>query len=262
MPLTNGASPAETEPSVEPTAGPPGLRVLLVDDHAVVRAGLRTLVEAEPGMRVVGEAGEGRGAVSLIRDLIAQGRGPDVVLMDVSMPGGGGGETTARIKEEWPDIRVLVLTMHEDRSYLRGLLEAGAAGYVLKRSAADELIRAIRAVASGGTYLDPALSAAVVDSFVGRRGASPAGGAAILAGALSEREGEVLRLIARGFANKEIAARLAVSVKTVETYKARSMEKLGLDSRADIVRYALAQGWFEDASALEPPPPLDRRPWP
>jgi DNA-binding NarL/FixJ family response regulator len=214
------------------------LRVVLADDHAIVREGIKTLVNAQPDMEVVGEAGEGGEVWRRVGELR-----PDVVVMDVSMPGGNGVEATARIKANWPEIKVLALTMHEDKAYLRGLLEVGAAGYVLKRSAADELIRAIRVVAGGGTYLDPALAAAVVESFVGRK--------SVLRGEmagtpLSDRETEVLHLIARGYANKEIAARLGVSVKTIETYKARSMEKLGLDGRADIVRYALAQGWLHD----------------
>jgi DNA-binding NarL/FixJ family response regulator len=213
--------------------------VVLADDHVIVREGIKTLVNAQPDMEVVGEAGSGGEVWRRVDELR-----PDIVIMDVSMPGENGVEATARIKTSWPDIKVLALTMHEDKAYLRGLLEAGAAGYVLKRSAADELIRAIRAVATGGTYLDPALAAAVVDSFVGRKATVLRGD---LAGAaLSDRETEVLHLIARGYANKEIAARLGVSVKTVETYKARSMEKLGLDGRADIVRYALAQGWLHD----------------
>jgi DNA-binding NarL/FixJ family response regulator len=137
-------------------------------------------------------------------------------------------------------VKSLALTVHEDRSYLKQVLQAGSRGYVLKRSAADELIHAIRVVAAGGVYLDPTLAGRVVEGFVGE----PAAGET--APALSERENEVLRLIALGFANKEIAARLDVSVKTVETYKARSMQKLGLNSRVDIIRFALERGWLRD----------------
>jgi DNA-binding NarL/FixJ family response regulator len=222
--------------AAEPT---PRLRVVLADDHVIVREGIKTLVNAQPDMEVVGEASDGGEVWRRVDELR-----PDLVIMDVSMPGGNGVEATARIKASWPDVKVLALTMHEDKAYLRGLLEAGAAGYVLKRSAADELIRALRAVATGGTYLDPALAAAVVETFVGRK-PTPLRGE-MVGTPLSDRETEVLHLIARGFANKEIAARLGVSVKTVETYKARSMEKLGLDGRADIVRYALSQGWLND----------------
>jgi len=225
----------QTEPAHADEVG--SLKVLLADDHAVVRAGLKTLVDAQRDMKVVGEAGEADEAC-----LRAGEVRPDVIIMDVSMPGGGI-EATARIKASWPDVKVLGLTMHEDKGYLRRMMEAGAAGYILKRSAADELIRAIRAVASGTVYLDPALAATVVETFVGRR---PTMRGEIAGMGLSDRETEVLRLIARGFANKEIASRLSVSVKTVETYKARAMEKLGMDGRASIVRYALAQGWLQD----------------
>jgi DNA-binding NarL/FixJ family response regulator len=205
-------------------------------------------------MAVAGEAEDGEEAWRKVRALVEAGTPPDVVVMDVSMPGWNGVEATAKIRGAWATVRVLALSMHEDKSYLRSLLEAGASGYVLKRSAGEELIRALRAVAAGGTYLDPSLSAAVMETLVGggRGGAvpsAPLGGGATLRGEiagapLSERESTVLRFIAEGHSNKEIAAKLGVSVKTVETYKARSMEKLGLDGRADIVRYALAQGWL------------------
>src|SRR4051812_8654218 len=211
------------------------LRVLLADDHNVVRAGLRALIDAQPDMEVVGEAADGAAACRQGMDL-----GPDVVVMDVSMPALGGAPATARIKRDRPEVRVLALTVHEDRSYLQQLLQAGASGYLLKRAAADELIHAIRAVARGGTYLDPGLTGKVLGGLVGRdlQPGSPAGAAP------SDREEEVLRLIARGHTNREIAARLDVSVKTVETHKARAMEKLGLDSRAAIVAYAIQAGWM------------------
>ena len=209
------------------------IRVLLADDHAVVREGLKALVGAEPGMDVVGEAADGPAAVALVAEL-----DPDVVVVDVSMPGMNGAQVTTRLREVRPNRKVLALTVHEDAGYLRLLLEAGAAGYVLKRAAAAELVRAIRAVAAGGTYLDPAMAGRVVDDLV--RPAEAPGAAC----ELSERETEVVRLIALGYSNKEIAARLKVSVKTVETYKARSMEKLAIRSRVDIVRYAAGRGWL------------------
>jgi DNA-binding NarL/FixJ family response regulator len=212
------------------------LRILLADDHAVVREGLKALVNAQPGMEVVAEAADGPTAVRLVAE-----HDPDVVVVDVSMPGLNGAEVTSRLREARPGRHVLALTVHEDKGYLRLLLEAGAAGYVLKRAAADELIQAIRAVAGGGTYLDPALAGAVVGDFV----RTPAGGVAA-AVELSDREAEVVRLIAQGYSNKEIAARIGLSVKTVETYKARSLEKLDLRSRVDIVRYATQRGWLAD----------------
>ncbi len=214
------------------------LRVYLADDHAIVRAGLKALINSEPQMEVSGEAGDGRTACQEVQELQ-----PDVVVMDVSMPQMNGAQATAQLKQACPSVKVLALTVHEDKGYLRLLLEAGASGYVLKRAAAEELIHAIRTVAAGGVYLDPALAGKVVGSFV----RAPAGKNVPVGGDLSDREVEVVRLIAAGHSNKEIASRLSLSVKTVETYKARSMEKLGLDSRADLVRYALQRGWLQNA---------------
>ncbi len=214
------------------------IRVLLADDHAVVREGLKALINAQPDMEVVGEAADGLAAVALAAEL-----DPDVVVVDVSMPGLTGAQVATRLREVRPDHKVLALTVHEDGSYLRMLLEAGAAGYVLKRAAVGELVQAIRAVAAGGTYIDPAM-AGVLGDFV-----RPTQDRDAPAVELSEREGEVVRLVALGFSNKEIAARLRISVKTVETYKARSMEKLGLKGRVDIVRYASRRGWLDEAAA-------------
>jgi DNA-binding NarL/FixJ family response regulator len=213
------------------------LRVFLADDHAVVREGLKALVNAQPGMEVSGEAADGRSACRLIQELQ-----PDLVVMDVSMPEMNGAQATAQLRNECPHVKVLALTVHEDKGYLRQLLEAGASGYVLKRAAAQELIHAIRTVAAGGIYLDPAVAGKVVGNFVRH----PPGKGLPPGAELSERETEVLRLIAAGHSNKEIAGRLALSVKTVETYKARSMEKVGLHSRADVVRYALQLGWLQN----------------
>jgi DNA-binding NarL/FixJ family response regulator len=211
------------------------LRVFLADDHAVVREGLRALINTHPGMAVVGEAADGRTACELVEQVR-----PDVAVLDVSMPEMTGGRATERIRQTCPEVKVLALTVHEDRGYLRQLLAAGAAGYVLKRSAAEELIRAIRVVAGGGIYLDPSLAGKVVGGFVHRPvGEAPAGEV------LSEREAAVVRLTASGHGNKEIAAQLDISTKTVETYKARALEKLGLHSRADLVRYAAGRGWLQ-----------------
>jgi len=201
-----------------------------------MREGLKSLVNAQHDMEVIGEAADGNAACAKAGELR-----PDVVVMDVSMPGMSGAEAAGRIKASWPGVKVLALTVHEDKGYLRLLLEVGAVGYVLKRTAADELIHAIRTVAAGGMYLDPALARLVVGSFVRQ----PPGKGAGQADGLSEREEEVVRLIAAGHSNKEIAARLGLSVKTVETYKARSLEKLGLSSRADLVGYALQRGWLQ-----------------
>lgn len=214
------------------------LRVFLADDHAVVREGLKALINAQPGMEVSGEAGDGRAACQQIRELL-----PDVAVMDVSMPEMNGAQATAELKRTCPQVKVLALTVHEDKGYLRQLLESGADGYVLKRAAAEELIHAIRTVAAGGVYLDPALAGEVVGGFVRK----PTVRGSLEGGELSDREAEVVRLIASGYSNKEIAAQLDLSVKTVETYKTRSMEKLGLRSRADLVRYALQCGWLREA---------------
>lgn len=212
------------------------IRVVLADDHAVVREGLKTLINAHPGMAVVGEAADGRRACELVAGL-----NPDVAVLDVSMPELTGCQATERLRRECPQVRVLALTVHEDRGYIRQLLAAGAAGYVLKRAAAEELVHAIRVVASGGTYLDPAVAGKVVGGFV-----RPPEAGDPRAAELSEREAEVGRLTAAGYSNKEIAARLGLSIKTVETYRARAMEKLGLHSRVELVRYAVQQGWLQD----------------
>jgi DNA-binding NarL/FixJ family response regulator len=213
------------------------LRIFLADDHAVVRAGLKTLVNAQSDMIVVGEAGDGQATLEQMSDCEAE-----VVIMDISMPLLNGAAATAQLRQLCPDIKVLALSVHEDIGYLRKLLEAGASGYVLKRSAADTLIQAIRMVAAGGMYLDPAIAGKVVGSLLGK----PVVVGHPAAAELSERETDVVRLIAQGYSNKEIATQLNLSVKTVETYKSRAMEKIGLDSRVAIVRYALQRGWLQE----------------
>jgi DNA-binding NarL/FixJ family response regulator len=213
------------------------LSIFIADDHAIVREGLKLLVSAQPEMRVVGEAGDGHAAYQGIVELR-----PDVAVMDLSMPGLSGAQATEHLKRSCPEVKVVALTVHEDESYLRGLLEAGAVGYILKRSAAEELIHAIRRVAAGGVYLDPSLAGKLVSVYLDDRSiAEPTD-----LGELTDREAEVVRLIAMGHSNKEIAARLGISVKTVETHKARSLEKLDLHSRADLVRHALQHGWLRD----------------
>ena len=216
---------------------PAVLRIVLADDHAIVRQGVRALVDAEPGMLVVGEASNGAEALERARELR-----PDVVVVDLSMPQMGGAECTERLRREMPQVKIVALTVHEDRGYVTRLLAAGASGYVLKRADAAELIRAIRTAATGGVHVDPMVAAHLLTPGARR---SPASGVTSAA-ALSEREGQVLRLISRGHSYKEISARLGISGKTVETYKARLMEKLDLRSRADIVRFALQQGWLEE----------------
>jgi DNA-binding NarL/FixJ family response regulator len=213
------------------------LRVFLADDHMVVREGLKSLVNAQPDMHVVGEAAGGDAAWRAASRLV-----PDVVVMDVSMPDMSGAEATERLKRECPQVKVLALTVFEDKGYVRQMLGAGASGYVLKRAVMDELVRAIRTVAAGGSYVDPTLAAGLVSSFFNQdtaEGRAPAD-------ELSERESQVLRLIAWGYSNKEIGWKLSISAKTVDTYKLRLMEKLGLRSRTDIVRYAMRHGLLQE----------------
>ena len=221
------------------TSGP--IRVVIADDHAVVREGLRSLVEAQPGLDVVGEAANGQEAWQCACDLA-----PDVIVLDLSMPGVGGAEAAERIAHECPGVRVLALTMHEERGYVSRLLRAGAAGYLLKRTASSELVRAIRTVAAGGTYVDPSLAGALLADSSHRASRAATGDGASRLGELTARETEVLRLVARGHSNKEIAAALEISVKTVETHKANAMGKLGLRTRAAVVRFALDEGWLSD----------------
>lgn len=216
------------------------IRIVIADDHAVVREGLRALIEAQSGLEVVGEAGDGQEAWRRTCDLA-----PDVLVLDLSMPGVRGVETAERVAKDCPDVRILVLTMHEERGYVARLLRAGAAGYVLKRTASAELVRAIRAVAAGGTYVDPSLAGALLSD----RSQRPAAEHAVPLVSLTPRELEVLKLVARGHSNKEIAAALEIGVKTVETHKANAMTKLGLTSRAAVVRFAIEEGWMADTHA-------------
>jgi DNA-binding NarL/FixJ family response regulator len=214
------------------------IRVALVDDHPVVLAGITALLRAAPEITLVGEATSGEAGLRLIAETV-----PDVAVIDVSLPDLNGLDLARRLAERCPAVRVLALTVHEDRAYVQPLLQAGARGYLLKRSAAEDLLRAIRAIAAGGIYLDPA----VADKALPGAGA---GGAGSPDGEiLSQREQDVLRLTAQGFTNKEIARHLDVSVKTVETYKARGAEKLGLRTRAEIVRYGALHGWLDELQA-------------
>jgi two-component system response regulator NreC len=215
-------------------AGP--LRVLLADDHVTVRHGLKLLIDAQPDMKVVSEVSDGEAAVQQTVALK-----PDVIVMDISMPGMNGLTATRKIKALQPHSAIVTLTRHGDDAYLQELLRAGVSGYVLKQSAPTELLQAIRAAAAGGQYLDSTLTARVTARLLSRKadratGATP-----------TERESEVLRLIASGYSNKEIAGKLSLSVKTVESHKANGMRKLGLTGRIDIVKYAVLQGWLDNA---------------
>jgi DNA-binding NarL/FixJ family response regulator len=211
------------------------IRILVADDHHLVLAGLKALVRDDAAMEVIGEAADGPAALRLAVELK-----PDVILLDLSMPGMNGVRVAQALRGQLPGCHVLVLSVHEDRAYLRRLLEIGVSGYVLKRSAPQELIGAIRAVAAGGMYLDPAIAGMAV-GYGAQSGSMRSNDCSTR---LSAREIEVLQLAAAGYTNKEVSARLRVGVKTIETHKARAMEKLGLSTRAELVRYAIVKGWL------------------
>ena len=215
------------------------LRILLAEDHETVREGIKLIIDGQDDMEVCGEAGDGREAIRLAQELK-----PHVLVMDVSMPELNGLKAAAKLKRIAPEIRIITLTRHTDEAYLQELLQAGVSGYVLKQSASNELIRAIRAVAAGGNYLDPAITGKVFGSYAGRREKMRG---ETRGESLTDRESEVLRRIALGYSNKEIAAELDISVKTVEAHKANALRKLDMHSRIDIVRYAILQGWMQDS---------------
>jgi len=206
------------------------IRILIADDHAIVAEGLKHLVEAQPDLQVVATVGDGRAAVHAARETE-----PDVVLMDLSMPELNGADATRAVLEHDPKCRVIVLSMYAEREYVRRALKAGAAGYVVKRSAAKEVVDAIRAVHAGQRYLSPRVADVVIDDYAGD-------GKGDLLEKLSAREREVLQLLAEGRTGAEIATRLALSQKTVETYRARLVEKLGIRDVAGLVKFAIQRG--------------------
>jgi len=211
------------------------ISLLIADDHGVLRAGLRVLLDREPDMQVVGEAADGDQALQLCGTLR-----PDVVLMDVSMPGDSGVEVTRKLKASWPSVQVLILTVHEDSSLLHEAIRAGASGYIVKRAVESELVDAVRAVSRGQTYLHPRMTRAVLlqaDLIDG-----PADEPEEV---LTPREDQVLRLIAKGYTNPQIAELLTISVRTVESHRANLMAKLGLHSRVELVRYAAQHGLLD-----------------
>jgi two-component system, NarL family, response regulator NreC len=210
-------------------------RVLIVDDHAVVRAGLKLVLEAAEGIEPVGEAGSGRDAIFEARSLK-----PEVILLDVLMPDQSGLDVIPALLKENPDTKILVLSMQDDPHYVREALGAGASGYVLKEAADSEVVAAIREVAAGGRYVHPELGARLVDAETQERRRAEED-------PLSERESEVLRLLALGHTNQEIAKQLYISVRTAETHRAHIMQKLRLSSRAELVRYALAEGLLDSS---------------
>ena len=226
------------------------IRLLVVDDHPVVRAGLRTLLGAQADMEVVGEADDGRAAVEQAIDLR-----PDVVVMDITMKGMGGLEATREITGRLAKTKVLVLTMHENEEYLRQMLEAGATGYVLKQAVDTELAVAIRAVQRGEVFLYSSFARLLLGDLAKREEMQDRYSQPDSYERLSQREREVLRLVAQGHTNQQMADQLYLSVKTVETYRARVMDKLNLKSRAALVRYALRRGLLDEERGESPGPP-------
>jgi DNA-binding NarL/FixJ family response regulator len=212
------------------------IRIVLAEDHEIVREGLRLIIDGQDDMEVVGEAGDGRAAVRVAQELQ-----PDLVVMDVSMPEMNGLSATKKLKQLCPHIGILTLTRHTDDGYLQELLRAGSSGYVLKQSQSSELLQAIRAVVAGGKYLDPAVAGKVIGGFARQQSKSGAASKETP----TERELDVLRQIAWGLSNKEIAAKMQISVKTVEAHKANAMRKMNMGSRIDIVRYAILQDWLQ-----------------
>lgn len=210
------------------------IRLLLVDDHQIVRAGLRMLFLAEPDMEIVGEVGSGDEALQAARDLK-----PDVIIMDVAMPGMSGIEATRRIKEASPDTAVLALTMHEDEQYFFEMLNAGASGYIPKRAAPDDLVSAIRVVSQGNVFLHSTLAKFLVKDFLDRTEPDSVPPVVV---ELTPREHEVLTYIAEGYTNREIAEALIISVKTVDRHRENIMQKLNLHSRVELVKYAIEKG--------------------
>ncbi|MBN1994742.1 MAG: response regulator transcription factor [Anaerolineae bacterium] len=210
-------------------------RVLLVEDHIVVRQGIKALLSDEPDIEIVGEADNGREALPLVETLQ-----PNLVLMDISMPGLNGIEATRQILQRYPQVKVIILSMHASEEYVFQVLRAGALGYVLKQSDSSEVLMAIRAVLAGGSFLSPPISRAVIDNYVSRAETRGRDSSQDL---LTSREREVLQLLAEGLANREIAQQLNISVKTVETHRSNMMSKLNLTGKTELVKYALRKGW-------------------
>jgi DNA-binding NarL/FixJ family response regulator len=216
---------------------PGQLRILIADDHAIVRQGLKLLIDSQPDMTVIAEAASGDSVLQQAAALK-----PDIVVMDISMPGINGLLATRMLKQRQPDMTIIALTRHEEKTYLEELLRAGASAYVLKQSAPAEFLRAVRAAAAGGIYLDPAMTPQVADGLLAAKSRVE-----VDAGAkITERESQVLRLVAVGHSNVEIGATLEISVKTVEVHKTNAMRKLGLNGRVDVIRYGVLQGWLYD----------------
>jgi two-component system response regulator NreC len=210
------------------------IRVLVVDDHAIVKEGIRMIISSDPGLEVVGDACSGEEAIQKVAEL-----SPDVVLMDVAMPGLSGFEATRAIRKGWPEVKVVALTIHDSEAYVFQMLQAGAVGYVLKRSESVDVIHAVKAASRGEAVLHPAVASLVINDYLAR---VDCGEERASFDQLSEREREIVKLIAEGRTNKEIASLLFLSVKTVQGHRANLMRKLGLHDRTEIVKYAIRRG--------------------
>lgn len=210
------------------------IRVLLTEDHTIVREGLCSLLENEAGIEVIGEAENGREAIDKVQQLH-----PDVVLMDISMPDLNGLEATRQIKQQFPEVKVLILTMHADEEYVFQILKTGASGYVVKQTAFEELVQAIKTAYQGHSFLSPLISQTVIEGYIRQAGTTTEENSYDI---LTNREREVLQLIAEGHSTRDIAERLYISVKTVETHRSHLMEKLDLHSTAELVKYAIRKG--------------------
>lgn len=211
------------------------IRVLLADDHTIVRKGLRSLLDNEPGIEVVGEADDGREAVQQVEDLQ-----PDIVVMDIAMPSLNGLEATRLIKQRSPETKVLILTMHADEEYVHQLLRAGVSGYLVKKAAPTELVTAIRAAWQGESFLSPSISRQVIDEYILRAGGAKEEEDSF--DKLTNREREVLQLLAEGHSNRQVAEILSISVKTVETHKSNLMDKLDIQNITELIKYAIRKG--------------------
>jgi two-component system, NarL family, response regulator NreC len=227
-----------TDAPMRPEGSLDKIRVLLADDHTILRAGLKMMLNAQPDIETIGEASDGKQAISEAGRL-----SPDVIIMDITMPECNGIEATRQIKRLLPDVRVLILTMHENEEYLFQTLRAGAAGYMLKEAADTDLISAIRVVSGGRFYLSPSAQSMLVSDYLQR---VHTGEERDSYSALTEREREILKLVAEGYTNSQIGERLFISPKTVDTHRTHIMDKLNLHSRAELVKYAMRRGLLED----------------